>query len=337
MSLATAYGAAGSLALTLTWVYYSALHRHWHRYCSVFRIAALRGTSRRRETMLHPSLLRKIPILMLSLVVLVQAGAAEAAAKKKKKTSPGAATTSQTSAKKASQTSAATASGIAPPPARVAAANRQLLAYNTAAASQALGEASAEQDVWVAIARGRILEQEGNYEAAAAELRGASERGSKNPVPALFLGQTLAYAGKPTAADEAYAQAEARSRALVASNAEDAEALYYLGLSQQRLKRFGDAAANLERARELRPEDPLVHFDLGVTRFYQQNWQQASDLLSAALEKNPEIALAYYYRGLAYAKLGRKDLLHGDLDHFVKMAPNAPEAANARQILSSFR
>ncbi len=298
--------------------------------------------------MLHSSLLRKIPILMLSLAVLVLAGAADAAAKKKKKASAGAATTSQTSGQKtttstkktpssSAQGSAAAASGIAPPPAKVATANRQLLAYNTAAARKALGDTPAGQDIWVAIARGRILEQEGDYEAAAAELRGAVERGSKNPVPALFLGETLAYAGKAAAAEEAYAQAEARSRALVASNAEDAEALYYLGVSQQRQKRFGDAAANLERARTLRPQDPLVHFDLGVTRFYQQNWQQASDLLSAALEKNPEIALAYYYRGLAYAKLGRKDLLHGDLDHFVKMAPNAPEAANARQILSSFR
>ena len=170
-----------------------------------------------------------------------------------------------------------------------------------------------------------------------AELQGAAERGPKNPVPVLFLGQSLAYAGKAGAANEAYAQAETRSRELVAGNPDDAQALYYLGVSQQRLKRFGDAAANLERARQLRPDDPLVHFDLGVTRFYQQNWQQASDLLSAALERNPDIALAYYYRGLASAKLGRKDLLHGDLDHFVKMAPNAPEAANAKQILNSFR
>ena len=36
------------------------------------------------------------------------------------------------------------------------------------------------------------------------------------------------------------------------------------------------------------------------------------------------------------AKLGRKDILYNDLDRFVKMAPEAPEAANARQILNSF-
>ena len=43
------------------------------------------------------------------------------------------------------------------------------------------------------------------------------------------------------------------------------------------------------------------------------------------------------YRGLAEDKLGRKDNLINDLDQFVRLAPNSPEAETARAILSSVR
>jgi regulator of sirC expression with transglutaminase-like and TPR domain len=44
--------------------------------------------------------------------------------------------------------------------------------------------------------------------------------------------------------------------------------------------------------------------------------------------------MAYYYRGLAYDKLGRKDLMVLDLDRFVKLAPGAPESERARAVLA---
>jgi len=49
------------------------------------------------------------------------------------------------------------------------------------------------------------------------------------------------------------------------------------------------------------------------------------------------LAYAYYYRGLAAEKLGRKDLLINDLDRFLALAPNAPEAAQARALLNAAR
>ena len=58
--------------------------------------------------------------------------------------------------------------------------------------------------------------------------------------------------------------------------------------------------------------------------------------MTAAIDQTPGIALAYYYRGLTAGKLDRKDLLYNDLDRFVRMAPDAPEAAYARRLLAAF-
>ncbi len=226
--------------------------------------------------------------------------------------------------------------GLAGAPAAVVAAHKHLLAYDTGAARQALEGSPADTNAWVATATCRILGLEKELEAAVAECRRAADLDRSHPAPALFLGDSLAYAEQRGAAAGAYAQAETRARAILAAQADDPSALYYLGVAQQRQQRFAEAATTLESLRSARPEDAEVLFQLGTTRFYQEEWQPAFDLLSAALERKPGIALAYYYRGLAAAKLNRKDVLFNDLDRFVKMAPEAPEAANARQILSSF-
>ena len=230
-----------------------------------------------------------------------------------------------------------TASGLAAPSAAAREADRHLNAYDTAAADAALEKTSDETtDAWIATARGRVLEQKKDYDAAAAELRRAADLDPRNPAPVLFLGDTRTYSGDKGSASDAYAQAEARARALLEADPKDPEGLYFLGVAQQRQRRFEDAAKALEEARSARPDDSGILYQLGATRFYQEQFQAAFDLLSEALEKNSGLAYAYYYRGLAAAKLQRKDLLFNDLDKFVKMAPNAPEAATAKQILASY-
>jgi tetratricopeptide (TPR) repeat protein len=175
-----------------------------------------------------------------------------------------------------------------------------------------------------------------DYEAAATELRQAADTDSKNPAPVLFLGDAFSYAEKRGQASDAWAQAETRARALLSVKADDADALYLLGTAQQRQKRFGEALKTLGQAKTLRPDDPMIEFEIGATNVYLQEWQKAFDSLSAAIEKNPDIAYAYYYRGLAAGKVNKKDVLYNDLDRFVKMAPDAPEAANAKQLLGAF-
>jgi len=284
---------------------------------------------------MRPTNIRKsiFTTLSLLLTVLLLASSVEAGGKKdkkKKKDKPKA--EAAATAPEAQPTSVLT-----PPNATAREADRHLNAYDTAAARAALEAAdTASTDAWIATARGRVLEQKGDYAAAATELRRAADLDPRNPAPTLFLGDTQAYAGNRSQADDAYAQAEARARGLLEAKADDPEALYYLGVAQQRQKRFADAAQTLTRARDLRPDDSAILYQLGATRFYQEQFQNAFDLLSAAIEKNPFIAYAYYYRGLAASQLKRKDILYNDLERFVKMAPNAPEASTAKQILASY-
>lgn len=265
---------------------------------------------------------------LLSFTQIESASADKKKTRKNKKNNTAAATTALSED--------APAAGLSAPPAAVLEAQGYLLAYDVEAARRALESGAPEDNAWTVTARGRILEMSREYQAATGELRKAADLDTRNPAPVLFLGDAYAYDSKRGQADDAYAQAEARARSLVEAKSDDPDALYFLGVAQQRLKRFADAATTLEKASSLRPEDATILYQLGVTKFYQDRFQPAFDLLSQALDKNSGIAYAYYYRGLAAGKLDRKDLLFNDLDRFVKLAPDAPEAATANQILASF-
>ena len=275
--------------------------------------------------------MRKTDLLALLLALATALVAADAEAgrqkknKKDRKPAPSAAAPAE---------SDQPAPGLVGPSAAVETARRHLLAYETAAARQALDGAAAD-DAWAATTRGWVLQQENDFAAAAVESRRAAGLDPRNPAPLLKLGESLTYAEK-AGAGEAYAEAEKRARALVAANAADVEALTYLGVAQQRQQRFDESAATLARALELAPDDNMARFHLGTARFYQQRWQDAFDELGRVIDRTPAMALAYYYRGLAAGKLERKDILYNDLDRFVRMAPAAPEADYARRLLAAF-
>ena len=78
-------------------------------------------------------------------------------------------------------------------------------------------------------------------------------------------------------------------------------------------------------------------YQLGVTEALQQKWPGAVDLLTEALELNQSIAYAYYYRGQSAGRMGRKDMLIADLERFLELAPDAPEAPIAARTVASAR
>ena len=65
----------------------------------------------------------------------------------------------------------------------------------------------------------------------------------------------------------------------------------------------------------------------------QENWKAAKSSFDAVHELDPRFAHLYFYRALAWDKLGRKDQAINDLDQFVRLAPNSNEAKTARAIL----
>lgn len=217
-----------------------------------------------------------------------------------------------------------------PPPAAVSTVDRRLWEYKTSEARSAVAPIAgqAESNAHVAVALGRVLDQEQKYGEAAAHLRKATELAPSDPAAYLYLGESY-LRGRSGDADGAFRKAAELAQA--GNGGRDAN--YILGVAQQRLRQFDQAVATLEKARQSDPGDARIPYQIGVTRVFQEQWQPAVDQLNRALEMDSGLAYGYYYRGLAAEKIGRKDLLVNDLERFIALAPNAPEAERARAVL----
>jgi tetratricopeptide (TPR) repeat protein len=215
--------------------------------------------------------------------------------------------------------------------------DRLLLAYRTADARAAVDavKAQAASDPQIAIALGRVLDQEKKYTDAVAQLQKAAAMPGAGAAAQVYLGETYLRQKNSSAAGAAFTKAAEVATKAVAANAKDAQALYCLGVAQQRLKQYDKATATLLKARALDASNPMVSYQLGVTAAFQQRWQDAVTELTKAIDADSGIAYAYYYRALSQDKLGKKDQLVLDMERFLALAPAAPEAEQAAAIVKA--
>ncbi|HPC84563.1 MAG TPA: tetratricopeptide repeat protein [Thermoanaerobaculaceae bacterium] len=223
--------------------------------------------------------------------------------------------------------------------AAVGTAGARLLRYATPDARAALApvQAARETDARVAVALGRVLEQEKKYDESAAVLRKAVALAPADPEAHVWLGETLLRQKKQAEADAAFQKAIDLTSPKVATDTEgkDLSSRYWLGVAQQRRRVFDRSAETLSKLLELQPGHLMATYQLGLTRAFQGRWADAVTLLTKALESDSGIAYAYYYRALAQEKLGRKDQLVLDMERFLALAPNAPEAERARAVVAA--
>jgi tetratricopeptide (TPR) repeat protein len=217
--------------------------------------------------------------------------------------------------------------------------NAKLLRHDTAEARKALEplQDRRENDARVALALGRVLDQERKYNDALVQLRNAASLAPTNPENHIWVGEVLMRQKKQKDADTAFQKAIDLMAPKVAADTDgkDIESRYWLGVAQQRRRLFDQSAQTLAKVLELKPDHLMATYQLGLTRAFQQRWADAVALLTRALEADSGIAQAYYYRGLAQDKLGRKDLLVLDMERFLTLAPNAPEADMARAVVNA--
>jgi tetratricopeptide (TPR) repeat protein len=184
-------------------------------------------------------------------------------------------------------------------------------------------------------ALGYLRAIQGSTDEAATLLQEAAETESSDPAPQFYLGEVQHWRQQPEAATTAWRAAKKRAKALVKENAADARAQYYFGAAQVRLQQFGPARTALEAAREGDFEPTLVEFQFGMSYVLEERWQDAVNTFDELAEIDPKFAHLYFYRGLAWGKLDRKDKMLVDMDTFVSLAPDAPEAAIAATYLAA--
>ena len=188
-------------------------------------------------------------------------------------------------------------------------------------------------DAAVAVALARVLEQEKKYDDALKSLDAAVRLAPADPAPLVFRGDVLLRANKAKDAEQAFTRARTLARAAVQKDAKDADGHHALGVAELRLRQYGAAQTALLKARELRPDDAMNEYYLGVLRAFQNRPADSVAHFNKTLELSPDMAYAYFYRGMSQDRAGRKDLLVADMERFLRLAPEAPEAERARAIV----
>ena len=96
-----------------------------------------------------------------------------------------------------------------------------------------------------------------------------------------------------------------------------------------------DDALQLARAAKSRlPESAAVADTLGWVYYKRDLHPLAVAEFKHSVDAEPEVALFHYHLGLAYAKTGELALARKALEQGLKLDPKAPEAAEARDVLT---
>lgn len=99
------------------------------------------------------------------------------------------------------------------------------------------------------------------------------------------------------------------------------------------LKQFSEAWKNLEAAQKEDGSASDVHVYRGVYYLEQEKHEDAIRELERAIKLDSRNPYAYYYAGIGYYHSGNGQKAVEDLKMFLQLAPDAPEAAEAKEII----
>ena len=168
-----------------------------------------------------------------------------------------------------------------------------------------------------------------------ATLSKMSKNTAVDAVAAYFYGEILYQQKKRPEANAAWQAAAKSAGAAVKADPTDATAQFYLGAALVRAKRFEEARKALHLAVRGGFNEPMVNHQIGLSYLFADKWKESKDAFDLGLTVDPRYAPMYFYRAMAWDKLGRKADMLIDLDKYVKLAPNGPDAGFAKSVLKS--
>ena len=187
--------------------------------------------------------------------------------------------------------------------------------------------------------KGIELYNSGNFEGAEKELRQVLTKANSVITPAnYYLGLSVLgqkryeealdiFLGVKKSQDRAGQQA----RAAVPS---EYQIQLALGRARLGMGQFDEAWKNLESARIEDGSASDVYVYRGVFYLEQKKYDKAIEALEKAISLDDQNAYAYYYSGMAYFHSGNGKKAAEDLKTFIKLAPEAPEVAQARETIN---
>jgi len=214
----------------------------------------------------------------------------------------------------------------------------------TIAAVLALGSLSlSAAQIAEMLSKARELMTVNQYPEAEAALREALSEEPENPEANQLLGLCLLELKRYPEAEQAFLKAE---KALPGQSEPPADPPrsprpeeVQIGLARALMeqKELDRAAEALARAEQLNPQNADLYFYRGIYDAHRQDYAAAAADMDKAIELNPEKAYAYYYSGIAYNQIRKPDKMVQRFQMFLKLAPEAPEAAKVKTLLRAVR
>lgn len=172
------------------------------------------------------------------------------------------------------------------------------------------------------------LLKDGDLPGSAAKFQEASSLDPDLPEPYSALGEVYVELGK-------HAEALAATDKLLALRPSDVrglrtrfDALKALGETEKARATLGDLAAA-----DPSPDTAVRLTNEGITLFNAGDAAAAVPFFEKAIVADPNLSKAYYMLGLACANAGQNDRARENLEKFLAMAPEDPDAAAAKEML----
>ena len=184
------------------------------------------------------------------------------------------------------------------------------------------------EDYELNYSRGAAEFGRGRYEPAEAFFRSALQAKPDDPEASAYLGQTLLRRKQ-------YGEAETVFRRMLAVDPSSGPAWLGLGILQYHQKRYQEAKESLLAAEKASPEDPLVHYYLGLAHHELGEFEAAPSRFRRAMTLSPDLTpSAQYYSGVAHLRRGAPTEAREALEAAIAAEPESEQARSAKEFLA---